>query len=215
MNQQRDHRGRLRKILLLSAAGLALTASVGFVRWFGPAWQGTPYPLADPAVTARRLDGHTQSVYDALGLPRAELDAAGSRRGMETGVTLCYPRGLRHLNEQLADSPPAEPQVVNVSDEWLLRGVSRTQAGPALERARDGLTRQGWKVIAYQNSGDDLRLDLTPPGTDDTVSVTAYPGNRLQVGARSKRARYASDTPLNDRREPRLPAQQAPTQLRG
>ncbi|GGX82760.1 hypothetical protein GCM10010324_30550 [Streptomyces hiroshimensis] len=188
--------------------------AIGFGRWLDGAWQGTPYPVADPAATARRLDGHTQALYDALGLPRAGLAEDWPGDGMHAGLSSCPRRGLRHFPEGLSDSPPSEPGVTTVSEDWALKGVSPAQAGPALERARERMTQRGWKVTDYEHSGPRLWLRLTHPGTGDSLSAEAYPGDRLGVAAYADCARYPSDTPMDLYDKPRLPARQAPAPLR-
>ncbi|WP_030714020.1 hypothetical protein [Streptomyces sp. NRRL F-2580] len=211
---------RRRKIVAASAAGLALAvvvgAAVGFARWFTPIWDGTPYPVADPAATARELEDHTQSAYAALGLPRAELaDWPGA--GLVAEGDDCHLRGMRHWSGRAIAYPPQAPGVVAVSDTWGLGGVPRAEAGPALERARKALTRQGWKVTAYETAPRlaqaELRLEL--PGTGRTLSLTTYPGDRLEVAAHADCARYPAGTPLTGRGDPRLPAPAAPSPLRG
>ncbi|MFG2777563.1 hypothetical protein ACGFY7_06820 [Streptomyces prunicolor] len=219
MTQRHNRLGRRRRLLVASAAVLALAGAVvgtvGVARWSERLWEGDPYPVADPAATAQRLDGHTQAVYDVLGLPHAQLDPDWPGGGSEADGYGCYYRGLKHWSEQLSDSPPSPPHVVDVSNEWALKGVSRDQAVSALRRVRKALTRQGWKVTAYENSRAWLRLALTLPDTDDTVSIQTYPRDRLQVSAYADCARYPSGTPVDDLDEPELPAQGAPAQLRG
>ncbi|MFF4038691.1 hypothetical protein [Streptomyces sp. NPDC001816] len=211
MTQEHSRRGWRRKIVAASAMGLAVAGTVGFVRL----WNGEPYPVADPATTATRLDGYTQAVYDALDLPNAELDTDRPGRGMEADGYGCSYSGLSHLSEQLSDSPPIPPGVVNVSDEWALKGVSRAQAVSALQRARKQLTRRGWEVTGYENSRIRLWLALKPSDSDDGVWIEAYPANRLEVAARTADcARYPSGTPLNSLDEPAMPPQVAPVQLR-
>lgn len=51
---------------------------------------------------------------------------------------------------------------------------------------------------------------MRPTGTDDTVSVEAYPGDRLMVRAYAECARYPSGTPMGAYGTPELPSQQAP-----
>lgn len=83
MNQRRSGLGRRRTILVVvSAAGVALAAGVVIVQALERCWNGAPYPVAAPATTARRLDAHTQDVYDALGLPHAELADPATRRAL-------------------------------------------------------------------------------------------------------------------------------------
>ncbi|WBO65375.1 hypothetical protein [Streptomyces camelliae] len=196
-----------RKIAAVSAVLLAVAAVAGCTRL----WDGEPYPVADPVATATRLDGYTQAVYDALDLPDAELEPGGSPEADGYG---CSYRGLRHLDEELSDSPGSPPGVVDVSSGWALKGVSRAEAVSAMQRARAELTRQGWKVAGYENSRSWLRLSLKPVNGEDTVSVEAYPGDRLQVAAYAECARYPSGTQMNELGEPVLPPQVAPVQLR-
>jgi hypothetical protein len=62
-------------------------------------WTGEPYPVANPATTATRLNGYTQNVYDALHLPNAQL-APGS--GLEANSYGCSYQGLSHLSRSRA-----------------------------------------------------------------------------------------------------------------
>ena len=206
--------GPHRKILLTSAAVLALTAAAIGAAWLGRFWNGDPYPIADPAVTSQRLDGVTEEVYEALGLPQAELDPDWPGNGLEADGEGCYYTGLKDLFKELSDSPPSVPGVVSVSSEWVLKGVASDQAKAALRRARKELERRGWKVTSYETSHHVIRLGIEPPETGDAVWVEAYPRDRLEIAAHSECSRYPSGTPVNDLDEPDLPAQQAPTRLR-
>ncbi|MFF9277584.1 hypothetical protein [Streptomyces griseosporeus] len=170
------------------------------------------YPLADPVATATRLDGYTQTAYDALGLTGAALDDAWPGGGLEAEGWNCY---SRDLGDQLSDSPPSEPGVVRVSDEWAVKGVSHARAVAALRRARGELAARGWKVTDFDDTPQRLRLRLKPPGSDDKVSVEEYPGGRLQVGAYADCARYPEGTALDAQGDPEVPEQRAPVQLRG
>ncbi|WP_405942181.1 hypothetical protein [Streptomyces sp. NBC_00207] len=211
---------RRRKIRAAAAADLALAAvmggTLGFALWFAPIWDGTPYPVADPAATARELEDHTRSAYTALGLPRAE-PADWPRAGLVAEGSDCHLRGMRHWSERGIAYPPEAPGVVAVSDTWGLGGVPRAEAEPALERVRQAMTQQGWKVTDYENSPDrhqaELRLEL--PGTGRTLSLTTYPGDRLEVAAHAECARYPAGTPLDAHGDPRLPAPSVPAELRG
>ncbi|NVK80071.1 hypothetical protein [Streptomyces morookaense] len=205
----------LRRIAIaVSVAGL-VSGMVAGAWWCARLWAGAPYPVADPAATARQVDSRTQVVYDVLGLPRAELDTTWPGRGLDADGSSCYRRGLRHWGDQLSDSPPSEPHTVMIYDTWALKGVSPAQAESALERARHALTQRGWTVTAYEHSRQRLRLTLTPPRTDITVRLEAYPGDRLQVAAHADCTRYPSHTPLGNRDVPLVPPQHAPAQLRG
>lgn len=199
--------------MAVSVAGLALGMVAG-VWWCARLWDGVPYPVADPAATARQVDRHTQAVYDVLDLPQAELDTGWPGRGLDADGSSCYRRGLRHWGDQLSDSPPSEPHTVMVHDSWALTGVSPAQAESALKRARRALTQRGWTVTAYEHSRQRLRLTLTPPRTDITVVLEAYPGDRLQVAAHADCARYPSHTPLDNLDTPLVPPQKAPAPLR-
>ncbi|MFI2369357.1 hypothetical protein [Streptomyces sp. NPDC018833] len=214
MTQRRNRLGPHRKILVASSAVLVVAVAVGLAQWAERLWEGDPYPVEDPSATALRLDGHTQSLYDALGLPDAELDPDWPGGGQEASSSCNY-RGLKHFSKQLNDTPPSMPGVVKVSSEWALKGVSWGQAQTALRRAREQLTEHGWKVTTYESVNHAIQLRTQPPGTDDTVWVEAYPRDRLGVVAYSECARYPSGTPMNGWNEPELPAQGAPTQLRG
>ncbi|MFF1740365.1 hypothetical protein [Streptomyces mirabilis] len=55
---------------------------------------------------------------------------------------------------------------------------------------------------------------MRAPGTDDTVTVEAYPSDRLMVRAYAECARYPSGTPMGAYGDPELSSQQAPLQLR-
>ncbi len=190
-----------------AAVGLTMLGIVGFLRL----WDGKPYPVADPATTATRLDGHTQAMYDALDLPTAELGTAG---GFEADGYGCQYRGLKHLSEQLADSPGNPPGVVKVRAGWSLKGVSRAEAVSAMHRARRELTRRGWEVADYENSRFRLWLSMKPTDSGDRVTVEAYPAGRLDVEAHTEDCvRYPSGTPLDGPDEPTLPDPVAPVQL--
>ncbi|MFF4657504.1 hypothetical protein [Streptomyces sp. NPDC001381] len=214
MTQRRNRLGRRRKILVASAAVLAVAGAVGLARCAERLWEGDPYPVEDPSVTALRLDGHTQSVYDALALPDAELDPDWPGEGQQADSSCTY-RGLKHFPGQLNDTPPSMPGVVSVSSEWALKGVPSGQAMTALRRARKQLTERGWKVTTYESVNHAIQLRLQPPDSDDTVWVATYPRGRLEVAAYAECARYPSGTPMNDGGEPDLPAPGAPAQLRG
>ncbi|MGQ5635361.1 MULTISPECIES: hypothetical protein [unclassified Streptomyces] len=191
-----------------AAVGLTMLGIVGFLRL----WDGKPYPMADPATAATRLGGDTQAVYDALDLPTAELDTAGDFEADGYG---CQYRGLKHLSEQLADSPGNPPGVVEVRAGWALKGVSRAEAVSAMQRARRELARRGWEVADYENSRFRLWLSMKPAGGDDRVTVEANPGGRLEVEAHTADCiRYPPGTPMDGPDEPALPYPVAPVQLR-
>ncbi|WP_329365362.1 hypothetical protein [Streptomyces sp. NBC_01483] len=94
-----------------------------------------------------------------------------------------------------------------MDSEWALKGVSPVKAKAALQRAKGELVRQGWKVTSYEESKFRNELSMRPPRTDDTVSVEAYPGDRLGVRAYAECARYPSGTPMGACGDPELPNQ--------
>lgn len=209
---QRHHRPSwLRNIWKAAAVGLLVTGSVGC----GRLWAGEPYPVADPVTTASRLDGYTQTTYDALDLPNAELDTDWPGAGAEARGDSCHYRGLRHLDKQISDSPPGMPGVVSVHTEWALKGVPEVEALSAMRRAREELTRRGWRVTDSMNKPYWHYLVLKPSGSDDEVRIWTYPHGRLEVAAYSDCARYPTGTRLDPLDAPVLPQQVAPTQLRG
>ncbi|MET7349089.1 hypothetical protein [Streptomyces mirabilis] len=177
--------------------------------------EGDPYPVADPEATAQRLDGHTQHVYDALRLFDAELADNWPGGGVETDGSSCYYRGFSNQSKQLSDSPPSVPGAVDVDSEWALKG-GLPDAGEGSASAGEGeLGRQGCKVTSYEESKFRNELSMRAPGTDDTVTVEAYPSDRLMVRAYAECARYPSGTPMGGAYgDPELPSQQAPLQLR-
>jgi hypothetical protein len=209
--------GRRRAINVLAAV-LAGVVACGGVVWVAQGLdrflEGDPYLVVDLAATAQRLDSHTQQVYDALRLFDAELAGNWPGGGVKADGSSCYHRGFSNLSKQLSDSPPSVPGVVDVDSEWALEGVSPTQAKAALRRAKGELVRQGWKVTSYEERRFRNELSMRPPGTDGTVSVEAYPGDRLMVRAYAECAHYPSGTPMGAYGAPELPSQQAPLQLR-
>lgn len=213
--RERDSRpGRRRARVIAAAVVIATVAGfVGLLPWAERVWSGQPYPVADPAVTAKQLDRQTQDVYDALSLPHAALDTTLSGR-LAADPYSCGRRGLAHWTDDLYHSPPSEPHTAAVSADWTLMGVPRNQAVAAMQSARRQLGRRGWKAVSYEDSGDELRLQLKPANGDDLVTIEANPGGRLSVDAYADCARYPADTRVNALDEPSLPAQEAPTQLR-
>lgn len=212
-----------RKLAKRIAAAAVATAIAGFAAVkFADIWRGEPYPVADPTVTAHRLDVQTQAVYDALALPpSAGLDPRWPGEGITADTLECHLRGLGHLLENMNDSPPSEPYTSDIGDSWALGGVTRPQAQDALERARQTLTRAGWTILSYDNgNAQQLQLRLRPPAAarateGDTVSVALYPGDRLAVSASADCARYPDGTSADAEGKPEsLPAPAAPVQLR-
>lgn len=201
MRQTHDRRRR-RALIAAPAAGLALTALTGC---------GTSYPEANPLTTAARLERNTQTVYDALGLPGAALDAGWPSGGLVADGSDCYSKDLL---DQVSDSPPTEPGVVKVSDTWALKGVTHPQAVAALARARRSLTLQGWEIGRYDESVRTLEMEATPPGAKDRMYVREYPEGRLEVAAVADCARFPEGLRRDVHDNPELPPQKAPAQLR-
>lgn len=200
-------------LVLVLALAFGLAEVLGLAWSANRVWNGAPYPVADPAATARRLDGHTQAVYDVLGLPDAELDTNPYDVGQTAGENCGYP-GLGHVSAQLNGSHV--PGVVTVSSSWRLRGVTRAQADSALARSRQALAGKGWQVTEYRNIHDRvIGVEAQPPGSGDRVHISAFPGDRFEVTAHAECARYPSKTSLDETGVPTLPAQQAPARLRG
>ncbi|KNB49345.1 hypothetical protein [Streptomyces caatingaensis] len=210
--------GRRKRLIISTAAlvgiGALLTGVLAFVQWAEPKWEGEPYPVARPADTAARLDRHTQTVYDALDLPRARLDDHDPDQGLKADPSACRRRGLQHKLDDYQDPPPSEPHVVAVQENWTLRGVPRSEAAPALERVRRKVTRLGWKVIPGRPYPDTIGLVLEHPGTGDRISLMTYPEDGLNVSADAACAKYPSGTELDRSDVPLLPPMHAPERLR-
>ncbi|MFF3915196.1 hypothetical protein ACFYZB_17165 [Streptomyces sp. NPDC001852] len=199
--------------MAVTLAGTAVL-SVGLVRIGQRVWEGTPFPVADPAVTAQRLDRHTWQAYDALDLPQATLDTEWGG-GREAEAYGCEYRGLSHLGDELSDSPPNVPGVVSVSTEWALKGVTEDAGQAALRRARGALRRQGWRVTTYTSLDHSISLSATPPHSDATVRLDTYPRGRLAVSASAGCVRCPKGTPVDATGDVTLPPQQLPVGLRG
>lgn len=187
----------------LALAGFVVSGAVvvGGVRVTG-AWEGEPFPVADPAATAEHLNHRTLAVYDALGLPEGlPLDLRDSR-GVQANTYDCHRRGLAHFVDTLEDSPPYEPRTAAISAGFTLTGLTHEQAAKAMDRARRSLTGQGW-TGGLRDSHDDIQLKLTPPDTgpgsiSDTISVDYYDGSGFfTINAYAECAHYRDDTPVN------------------
>ncbi|MFC9628246.1 hypothetical protein ACFTY8_02950 [Streptomyces mirabilis] len=152
MRQLRRPLGPPRKILLATAAALAMAVRAAGAVWLargaGRLWNGDPYPVADPAVTSQRLDGLTQQVYDTPDVPQATLDPKWPGGGQETDGSGCYHTGLKDLTKQVSDSPPSVPGVVAVSSEWGLKATS----GTSCTRAARAPARLRHRLISWDSS---------------------------------------------------------------
>ncbi|MFF5535036.1 hypothetical protein ACFY71_21550 [Streptomyces cinerochromogenes] len=177
-------RRRRRRAVLLTVSGTVVVAL--FLGWrTGLFVEGSSYPVADPAGTARRLDQRTQEVRDALGLPHAELDTdwPGAGRKVEED---CPYTGLSHFFDQLHDTPPTMPGVVVVSTEWALKGVTAEAGQSALRRARATLAERGWRITTDTSVDRSITLTATPPDGGATLHIATYPYDRLAVSAASE-----------------------------
>ncbi|MFJ8627879.1 hypothetical protein ACIRD3_34280 [Kitasatospora sp. NPDC093550] len=124
-------RGRWTALALAGFVAVGATA-VGGVRATG-AWEGEPFPAADPAATAEHLNDRTLAVYDALGLPDGlSLDLRDSL-GVQADVYDCHRRGLAHFVDNLEDTPPHEPRTAAISAGFTLTGLTHQQAAEAMD----------------------------------------------------------------------------------
>ncbi|MFB7616308.1 hypothetical protein [Kitasatospora sp. NPDC056181] len=216
MTSSSQQTGRGRKAALFVTVGVIAVGAVFLagVKVIG-VWTGTPFPSADPAATARRLDAQTQEVYDALALPGAGLER-NLGRGIHADVYDCHPRGLAGFT----DSPSPEPGTALIRAEWALTGVARPQALDALQRAKQSLVGKGWTVTSHDEGVKDATLRLEPPrgadGVGHRVVVGLHPDGSLSVAAASECFRYPAGTRVNQEGAPYdLPDPVAPAQLRG
>ncbi|WP_225837096.1 hypothetical protein [Streptomyces sp. NK08204] len=210
---RRRPRARRAVVALALAGATAVSVWLGQQAW--SLWEGTPFPVTDPAATAQRLDEDTQQAYDALGLPDARLDTEWSDSGRTAEEGSCSYRGLNHLEDQLSDSPPSVPGVVVVRTVWALKGVPAQTGQAALRRARSALRRKGWHVTTYTAADKDIDLSATPPDGGATVRLVTYPRDRLEVSASADCARVPQGTAVDETGEVPLPPQQLPWQLSG
>jgi hypothetical protein len=218
MRQLRRPLGPHRKILLATAAALAMAVTaaggVWLARGAGRLRNGDPYPVADPAVTSQRLDGLTQQVYDTLDVPQATLDPKWPGGGQEADGSRCYYTGLKDLTKQVSDSPPSVPGVVAVSSDGT-EGCHPVSGGVSAATGAEGIDAAWMESHQVRDQRPLDRTERAAPGTDDVVQVEAFPHDRLGVVAYSECARYPSGTPMTEWGDPELPAQQAPAPLRG
>ncbi|GHF86867.1 hypothetical protein GCM10018790_75460 [Kitasatospora xanthocidica] len=184
-------------------AGFVVAGAVVFggVRVTG-AWEGDPFPAADPAATAEHLNDRTLAVYDALGLPDGLPLDLGHSRGVEANTSDCHRRGLTHFVDSLEDNPPHEPRTAAISAGFTLTGLTHEQASEAMDRARRSLTGQGW-TVGFRDFHEDIQLKLTPPttgpgGVPDKVFVDYYDRSGFfTIDASAECAHYLDDTPVN------------------
>ncbi|WP_190012858.1 hypothetical protein [Streptomyces lucensis] len=203
------------KVRAFCALALAVTALAAVGLWLKWAWEGDSFPVADPAVTADRLDGRAGEVYDALGLPDAHLDREWPGSGVEAEEDCYWTSGLSHLGDQLSDSPPHVKGVVTVRTEWALKGITAEAGQSALRRARTRLERQGWDATTSTAAGKVVSLEATPPGGGATVHVRTYPRGRLEVFATAGCTRLPEGVTTDTLGRVDLPPQRLPGRLRG
>lgn len=216
---------------LFIGLGLATTLVFGVASGMaslGRAWEGRPYPTADPAATATRVNGRLLAAYDAFGLsPAPELDPQFTP-AVEADVYDCHRRGLVHALDSVDDSAPPEPRTAAIHAGFSVRGLTAAQAEAAVRSAERTLNDQGWTVTASREP-DRVRLVLEPPkpggavppgSATDTVpaSVSAtvdYANGYLHLSAGAECARYPEDTRVDDEGKPEgLPSLVLPAQLR-
>ncbi|MFJ9457034.1 hypothetical protein ACIRST_18345 [Kitasatospora sp. NPDC101447] len=220
---------------LFIGLGLATTLVFGVVfgvRSLGRAWAGEPYPTADPAATATRVNDRLLAAYDAFGLSRApELDPQVTP-AVEADVYDCHRRGFAHALDGIDDSAPHEPRTAAIHAGFSVRGLTAAQAEAAVRSAERTLNDQGWTVTVSREP-DRVRLVLEPPKPGGAVapsgsagsaadavpaSVSAtvdYANGYLHLSAGAECARYPEDTRVDDEGKPEgLPALTLPAQLR-
>ncbi|WP_158690360.1 hypothetical protein [Streptomyces sp. PsTaAH-124] len=205
---------RIRVTVAVGLTALATVLSLGAGLTARQWWDGDAYPVADPAVTADRLDARAQEVYAALALPDAELDDAPTSSPRRRAESDCPYTGLSHLADQFSDTPPNMPGVVTVSSRWTLKNVPGSAGQSALRRAATELRRQGWDVTENATADQRTTLRTVPPGGGATLYARALPGGRLAVSAAAECARYPENTPTGADGNPELPPQRLPDGLR-
>ncbi|MFF1485529.1 hypothetical protein ACIGZH_18210 [Streptomyces sp. NPDC058319] len=205
---------RTRVTVTVGLTALATVLSLGAGLTARQWWDGDAYPVADPAVTAARLDARAQEVYAALALPDAELDDQPTSSPRHQAETDCPYTGLSHLADQFNDAPPNMPGVVTVSSRWTLKNVPDSAGQSALRRAAAELRRQGWDITENATADQRTTLRAVPPGGGATLYARALPGDRLAVSAAAKCARYPENTPIGADGNPELPPQRLPDGLR-
>jgi hypothetical protein len=196
--QRRRGRRAARALAVFVVAGAVV---FGGVKVTG-AWEGEPFPVADPAGTAEHLNDHTMAVYDALGVPDGLVLDLGDSLGVKADIYDCHRRGLAHVLDDLEDTAPHEPRTAAISAGFTLTGLTHPQAAEAMERARRALIGQGWTVSSRERP-DNIQLKLTPPntgpgGVSDNVFADFYdPSGFLTIEAHAECARYLDETPVD------------------
>ncbi|TXS52036.1 hypothetical protein [Streptomyces sp. t39] len=149
--------------------GLPLLAVLGVLVTFA-VQRSVPedYPTVAPRVMADRVGARSQEAYSVLGLG-SEL-APGAANSFSSDV--CYPDGL----ESAADEPA--PGSYALSHSWDLGGIPREEAVEGLERLRDRLVADGWRIVAHDVAPGDADLVLRAEHDDEGRQVYTWtPGD--------------------------------------
>ncbi|MFI1204834.1 hypothetical protein ACH4VR_36315 [Streptomyces sp. NPDC020883] len=205
MAQQRSSHGRWKITMLAIALLASLGVTIAVISFV--VHSDRPYPTEDPTATLRRLNRHTRAAHDALGIPNTQLSTTTHGQGVSVDPTCPRPGFLNGLR----DSPDLEEHVVRIGESWMLANVKPGEAWSAAQRMRDTLKKSGWRVT-FSAEGLNFFLTMQPPGANDSVSVSPYPGDRLEISAHSQCARYPDATPTGLSGEPELPRPTPPTQ---
>ncbi|MFE7531718.1 hypothetical protein ACFU7Y_39365 [Kitasatospora sp. NPDC057542] len=194
-------RGTARALAAFVVAGAVV---FGGVRATG-AWEGDPFPGADPAATAKRLNDRTLAVYDVLGVPDGLMLDLRNSHGVQADIYDCHGRGLVHFLDDLKDTAPHEPRTAAISAGFTLTGLTHSQAAEAMERARRALAGQGWTAWLRDLSGDiQLKPPSARPGSvSGNVFVNFYDRSGFfTIAAYAECARYLDDIPVTSEGKP-------------
>lgn len=159
-------------------ATLALLATTSLAARL--AWNGEPYPSADPDAVAERLKTRSNEVYDSFAL--AKKYAAQPSR-VDTGA--CYHRGLSGY----VNLDRARLDVSSFRLYWDVPNVPEPTARDALRQARQQLTSHGWEFshdwadstssllelgFRYEEPGRGDKVDLRWNSSTTTLFVEVY-----------------------------------------
>ncbi|MFH8387740.1 hypothetical protein ACH4E7_43850 [Kitasatospora sp. NPDC018058] len=99
------------------------------------AWEGDPFPVADPAATAEHLSEQTMAVYDALGVLDGLVLDLRDGLGVKAGIYDRLPwTGARPRPRQSGGgTAPYEPRTTAISAGFTLTGLTHPQAAEAME----------------------------------------------------------------------------------
>ncbi|QNP66888.1 hypothetical protein [Streptomyces genisteinicus] len=131
------------------------------------------YPTVAPQAMADRVGARSQEAYAVLGLG-GELPP-GAANSFSSGV--CYPDGL----ESAADEPA--PGSYALSHSWELDGVPREEAVAGVERLRERLAGDGWRIAAHDGAPGEEGVELRAEHDDEGRQVyTWHPGGTFRGG---------------------------------